>query len=58
MRENGERWRQLCAQAAVEQDPQKLQELIREINRLLDAKQRRLAALRQNLNQPIEQMQK
>ena len=36
-----ERWRELCAQAAVEQDPQKLMELVKEINRLLDSKQQR-----------------
>jgi hypothetical protein len=36
-----ERWRQLCAEAAVEQDPQKLMELVKEINRLLDLKQQR-----------------
>jgi hypothetical protein len=36
-----ERWRQLCAAAAVEQDPQKLMELVKEINRLLDLKQQR-----------------
>jgi hypothetical protein len=36
---NEERWRQLCAQAAVEQDPEKLMELVREISRLLDEKQ-------------------
>jgi hypothetical protein len=34
-----ERWRQLCAEAAVEQDPQKLMELVKEINRLPDLKQ-------------------
>jgi hypothetical protein len=38
---NEERWRQLCAEAAVEQDPQKLMELVKEINRLLDLKQQR-----------------
>jgi len=42
MRENAERWKELCEQASVEQDPQKLVELIREINRLLAAKQDRL----------------
>ena len=31
-----ERWRQLCAKAAVEQDPQKLMDLVKEISRLLD----------------------
>ena len=37
-----ERWQELCEQAASEQDPQKLLELIREINDLLGAKQARL----------------
>ena len=36
-----ERWRQLCAKAAVEQDPEKLMELVKEISRLLDEKQSR-----------------
>lgn len=36
------RWLQLCEQAAVEQDPGKLLALVREINDLLSAKQRRL----------------
>jgi hypothetical protein len=33
---------ELCAQAAKEQDPNKLMELVREINRLLEEKERRL----------------
>ena len=33
---------QLCEQAAVEQDPKKLLELVREINRMLEEKQGRL----------------
>ena len=37
-----ERWRELCEQAAVEQDPEKLMELVAEITRLLDEKQKRL----------------
>jgi hypothetical protein len=41
MRENEERWKQLCAQAAHEQDPLKLQNLVQEINRLLEAKANR-----------------
>jgi len=41
--ETGERWRKLCEQAAVEQDPRKLMELIREIDRLLE-KEKCLAA--------------
>jgi len=40
--ENKERWRVLCEQAAVEQDPAKLQKLIKEINDLLEAKNARL----------------
>ena len=42
MQEQRERWLQLCEQAATEQDPEKLMELIAEINRLLEAKERRL----------------
>ena len=45
MRENTERWLQLCAQAAVEQDPKKLLELVSEINELLEQKERRLGIL-------------
>jgi hypothetical protein len=39
---NDESWRQLCAQAAVEQDPTRLMELVAEINRLLAEKHKRL----------------
>ena len=37
--ENKERWKVLCEQAAVEQDPAKLHELIREINHLFEEKE-------------------
>ena len=37
-----ESWVELCAQAAVEQDPKRLLELVKQINRLLDARRRRL----------------
>jgi len=40
--ETGERWRKLCEQAAIEQDPQKLLQLTKEIYRLLEAKEERL----------------
>jgi hypothetical protein len=40
---SAEGWVALCAQAAVEQDPKKLLELVSEINRLLDARRKRLA---------------
>jgi hypothetical protein len=46
--EDNPRWMELCRQAAVEQDPQKLLELVTEINRLLDDKQVRLGRLRNN----------
>jgi hypothetical protein len=39
---NKERWKLLCEQASVEQDPERLRELIKEINRLLDEKSDRL----------------
>jgi hypothetical protein len=37
-----ELWQTLCVQAAVEQDPKKLMELVKEIDRLLGEKQDRL----------------
>jgi len=37
-----ELWRELCEQAAIEQDPDQLHELIAEITRLLDEKEKRL----------------
>jgi len=42
MRENEERWEELCRQASVERDPEKLRQLVMEINRLLDEKEARL----------------
>ena len=41
MKDHG-RWMELCRQASVEQDPVKLVELVKEINRLLDEKDARL----------------
>ena len=35
-------WTQLCEQAAVEQDPEKMMLLVSEINRMLDEKEERL----------------
>lgn len=43
---NLERWQELCELAAEEQDGEKLVELIREINRLLEEKEDRLKGLR------------
>jgi len=36
---------ELCAQAAVEQDPERLMQLVSEILELLEAKERRLGIL-------------
>ena len=38
-----ELWMELCAQAAEEQDPQKLMQLVDQINQLLEQKEARLA---------------
>jgi hypothetical protein len=46
MQEKRERWMQLAELASVEQDPEKLSELVREITHLLDEKQARLNAAR------------
>lgn len=45
MREHTERWMELCAKAAVEQNPEKLMELVSEILELLEEKERRLGIL-------------
>jgi hypothetical protein len=42
MREQKEKWFELCEQAAVEQDPEKLMALVRQINALLDEEEQRL----------------
>jgi hypothetical protein len=44
-----ESWQFLCALAAIEQDPEKLLELMKEINRLLEEKEERL----KNQRRPI-----
>jgi hypothetical protein len=41
--ERREHWQELCKLAAVEQDSKKLLELTKEINRLLDEKEQKLA---------------
>jgi hypothetical protein len=40
--EKKERWMELCAQAAIEQDPEKLHASVEEIDRLLQEKEDRL----------------
>jgi hypothetical protein len=48
MKEHSADWKQLCAQAAGEQDPDKLLELTKKINDLLLGKQKRLDSERQS----------
>jgi len=48
MSNNLERWQQLCALAAAEQDPEKLLALIQEINDTLEAKEQQLLQLRKS----------
>jgi hypothetical protein len=43
---NRERWMELCEQAAIEQDPEKLMQLVKQINDMLEAKEKRLADAR------------
>jgi len=52
--ETRERWEQLCEQAAVEQDVDKLLELSQEISRLLHEKEERLKGLRLKPDEPKE----
>jgi hypothetical protein len=49
--QTGELWKQLCAQAAIEQDSEKLLELTKEINRLLAEKEERLKGTKPTLPQ-------
>jgi hypothetical protein len=50
MNETQERWKQLCAQAAVEHDTAKLLNLVSEINRLLEEKYDHRTAQTQNVS--------
>jgi hypothetical protein len=47
----GKHWKSLCEQAATEKDPEKLLELIQEINNLLEEKRLRVSGGRID-NQP------
>lgn len=42
MDENREKWMELCERAAREQDPERLMQLIAQINQLLEAKEHKL----------------
>lgn len=47
IREKREHWEQLCRMAADEQNPERLMELIEQINTLLEEKEKRLQQQRQ-----------
>jgi hypothetical protein len=49
-----ERFLELCGLAANEQDPQRLLELVREINNLLEAKEERLKQRRGSPESPTD----
>ncbi len=51
MQDKTELWKELCAQAAVEQDPKKLAELVQQINDLLEAKRQRLNGVSEDKGQ-------
>jgi hypothetical protein len=50
--EKRERWMELCAQVASEQDPKKVLELVEQINKLLEEKERRLGILPHKHSKP------
>jgi len=52
MVDDDDRWRQLCAQASQEQDPQKLVELVTEIIRILESKDASRVKLPSNAGVP------
>lgn len=46
--EKSQRWRDLCAQAAMEKDPNRLMELVAEISRLFDEEHARIHPSQRN----------
>jgi hypothetical protein len=53
MQEIKEEWMRLCERAVVEQDPDQLMLLVKEINRLLEEKEDRLKSHRRQTDNPI-----
>jgi len=51
--EKNQRWRELCAQAAVEKDPKRLMELVAEISRLFDEEHARTHPRSQSSDNPL-----
>lgn len=53
--EKSERWRELCAQAAVEKDPKRLMKLVAEISRLFDEEHARNPSSSENAQPPTDE---
>ena len=51
--ENLEQWQKLCAEAAAEQDPKRLMQLVQEIDRMLSEKEQRLKGSMQAQKQGV-----
>jgi hypothetical protein len=45
MKDKTDRWLELCVQASIERDPEKMREIAKEIMELLEMKQRRLGII-------------
>ena len=54
MQDAEERWRKLCEQAAKELDPEKLLQLVKEINAILEAKEKEKASRIYAVTPPVE----
>lgn len=52
MQAQHERWKRLCEQIAVEQDPARFTSLVDELNKLLEQKEQRLDSLRGTTAKP------
>jgi len=52
---NDELWKSLCEEASTEQDPERLLELVQEINRLIDEKRLGLHGRKADSKPPIEE---
>jgi hypothetical protein len=54
--EKNQRWRDLCAQAAIERDPKRLMELVAEISRLFDEEHARTHPRSRRSDNPLAEV--
>jgi hypothetical protein len=52
--ETAERWRQVCEKVVSEQNPERLMELVRELNQLLEEKETRLKKSPRSMSQAVD----